>query len=572
MTPPIPATVGESTEALPASAAVAWEGLPRGCRVWLLLCAVFASSLIFARAIHYTDLPLPELVDRAVDRLMQQSLHTSVLLWSSVLHPAIVVLALVMLVVRPHWFVRRQMDGRLGTRPWFYALLWSGISLGHAGFDVNPWVALGCVGGGALALGGSRLLSRPFAAVVVAVFLVSFAVLGATLADALAIVGWGGLLALLALLRRRWLIARDVYPLAACLMVATQFGASLLPLLLPRHGGTLLGPGMAYGFCEEGTRGRVYAAVSGSESKNFRDAHIVEYDATRLTKLRDLSFVTQTFTGRYMQLLCLPDTIQVAMARTWIYGRTHRENVMEFDIDDPDVEDPRKVKRSLWGATMGQQLLWDRARDAVFYTSEWSNAIFRLDRRTGSVDALVSAKLIPDHATWVLFVSVNGSLAMAPTPHRARDTFYVGHWLTGSTVYEFELGRRAVRRRFEPRSGCIADLAVDEEYDRVYATSLWGVDVINLKNGRVERRIRTGTGARTPVIDSANGVVYVATTVEGKLRAFDRATLQPLGVIAIGMGARRGHFLAGAGRLLATNNQAHYFWDAAALAKRLRTQ
>jgi len=167
---------------------------------------------------------------------------------------------------------------------------------------------------------------------------------------------------------------------------------------------------------------------------------------------------------------------------------------------------------------------------------------------------------------------MDGSLAMAPTTHRKRDSFFVGTWLTGSTVYEIDLGQPAVRRQFELRSGCIADLAVDELYDRVYATSMWGVDVIDLSRGRVERRIRTGTGARTPVIDSQNGLVYVSTTVEGRLRAFDRATLEPVGVLAIGTGVRRWHFLEGAGRLLATNNDAYYWWDAAALAARLRAR
>jgi hypothetical protein len=45
-----------------------------------------------------------------------------------------------------------------------------------------------------------------------------------------------------------------------------------------------------------------------------------------------------------------------------------------------------------------------------------------------------------------------------------------------------------------------------------------------------------------------------------------------VGVVAIGSGARRGFFQASAGRLFATNQNAHFWWDAAALAARLRAQ
>ena len=266
-----------------------------------------------------------------------------------------------------------------------------------------------------------------------------------------------------------------------------------------------------------------------------------------------------------MLLLCLPDTIQAAMAQTWISGVFQGENVMEFRIDDP-----RDMKRSLFGPMMGQQIMWDDKRDAVFYSSEWSNWIFRLDRRTGEVDRNVNAGLIPDRPTWLFLGKIVGSLAMAPTPHHGRDTFYVGHWLTGSTVYEIDLGRLAPSRRFEPRNGCIAELAVDEEYDRLFATSWWGVDVIDLRTGRVARRIRTGTGARTPAIDRQNGLVYVPTTIEGRLRAFDRASLEPVGTLPIGWGTRRALVSAATGRLFATNEVAYYWWNAAALAARLR--
>jgi PQQ-like domain len=238
---------------------------------------------------------------------------------------------------------------------------------------------------------------------------------------------------------------------------------------------------------------------------------------------------------------------------------------MEFRIDDP-----RDVKRSLWGEGMGQSLFWDDKRDAIFYSSEWNNEIFRLDRRTGEVNRSVSAGAIPEQPQW-LYRKVTGSFGIAPMPHHGRDSMFVARWLTGSTVYEIDLERLTLRRQLEPRSGCIGALAVDEQYDRLFTASLWGVDVIDLRTGRVERRMRTGTGPRTPVIDTQNGLVYVPTTAEGRLRAFDRETLRPVGILPIGGGARLAHFSPTSGRLFAGNNHAYYSWDAAALAARLRS-
>ena len=543
----------------PADTALRW---------WIRLCAAGAAGLIGARTLHYLDLPLPDAVDRVIDRLMQAGLHSSILALglSNKLGGTPALVVLLALCVRPRWFVRRREEGRLATRPWLYALMCGGLALGHVGLDLNPWVALGCAGSATVALARRRPYSRGGGAAAVAVFLAGWAALSPTSADAVGLVAWGGVLALLALLRSRWLTARDVFWLGAFLSVITQIGASAVAIFGPRHGGSLLGRGMAYGFCEEESRGRLYAAVPGHARNEYRDGHIVEYDLARLTTLRDLSFFDADFHGRFMLLLCLPDTIQAAMAQTWVSGGVQRENVMEFRIDDP-----RDVKRSLWGVGMGQQIMWDDKRDAVFYSSEWSNRIYRFDRRTGQLNRNINAGFIPDRRTGLSDLGiVTGSLAMAPTPHHGRDSFYVGHWLTGSTVYEIDLGRLALRRRFEPRHGCIAELAVDEEYDRLYATSLWGVDVIDLKTSRVVRRIRTGTGARTPAIDRQNGLVYVSTTLEGRLRAFDRASLEPVGTLPMGWGTRRPFVSAATGRLFASSELAYYWWNAAALAARLR--
>src|SRR4030095_15188444 len=266
------------------------------------------------------DLPLPRIADWLLDELMHVGLQLThvafmVSLFFSHFGLILVPLALLAFYWRPSWFVRRRSAERFGTAPWLYAFLCGGLTLGQVGMDLNPWVALGCAGSAALAF--VRWHRAVTAAVVVAAFVAGWAALSPTVADAAAIVMWSGILALLALLHHRWMLGRDVFVVGVFLSVIVQSVAA--SLLWSR--GVLLGDGMVYGFCEDVGRGRLYAAVSGFRGDRFRTGHIIEYDSARLTQLRDLKFFDEEFSGRFVQLLCLPDTIQVAMAQTWISGR-----------------------------------------------------------------------------------------------------------------------------------------------------------------------------------------------------------------------------------------------------------
>ena len=333
------------------------------------------------------------------------------------------------------------------------------------------------------------------------------------------------------------------------------------------HGGHMVDAGMAYGFCEEPVRRRLYAVVpeSGSGPDGYLKGHISELDAESLSVLVRHYPFNRNFRGRLVAPLCLTDTVQIGMAETQIGQTVERENVMELRIDEPS-----NVRQSVFGGGAGQSLFWDRDRDAVFYGSEWSNIIVRLDRRTGEVSRGVGGDFLPrDQNHWFFFGNrFPGSLCLSIQAYGGRRSFYAGHWLTGSTVYEIGLDDFALRSVLEPRCGAVGGINVDEEFGRVLISSMWGLDVFDAASGRPLRRIRTGFGARTPVIDPEAGLIYAATTIEGRIHVFDRETLDRLGVIPIGYGPRNSFVTSRKSALLAASVSASYYWRSTDLRER----
>jgi hypothetical protein len=76
--------------------------------------------------------------------------------------------------------------------------------------------------------------------------------------------------------------------------------------------------------------------------------------------------------------------------------------------------------------------------------------------------------------------------------------------------------------------------------------------------------------SRSPAIDTANDIVYVTSTTEGKIRAFDRHSMDLLGALAVGHGPRIPYYSASTDKLFANSSLAYYSWDADELAQRFR--
>jgi len=96
--------------------------------------------------------------------------------------------------------------------------------------------------------------------------------------------------------------------------------------------------------------------------------------------------------------------------------------------------------------------------------------------------------------------------------------------------------------------------------DRLLVASIWGLEVFDLKTGRVITRKRLGLVSRPPVIDEARGVLYISSTVDGKLRVLDLDDYSLVEQIPIGMGIRHPYLSNDGRRLFASSNGGQFYW------------
>ena len=118
--------------------------------------------------------------------------------------------------------------------------------------------------------------------------------------------------------------------------------------------------------------------------------------------------------------------------------------------------------------------------------------------------------------------------------------------------------------------GVTVPLPTPEELDRIYVTGLWGMEVFDLESKALLARKRLGFFSRVPVLDPEHDLLYVPSTVEGRIRVFDRPSLELLGTIPIGYGTRHPHWSPATKRFFASSQRAYHYWDAGELAKRFR--
>ena len=123
------------------------------------------------------------------------------------------------------------------------------------------------------------------------------------------------------------------------------------------------------------------------------------------------------------------------------------------------------------------------------------------------------------------------SLVVGPQSyHAGRDSLFMTEWFGGTHAYEVDLETRSRRTLYAHRNGGALGITVDETFGRLYVVGVWGMEVFDIATGDVVGRKRLGTLSRSPVIDETRGLLYVASTAEGRIRVFDHASLKQLGL------------------------------------------
>src|SRR5262249_46379281 len=143
----------------------------------------------------------------------------------------------------------------------------------------------------------------------------------------------------------------------------------------------------------------------------------------------------------------------------------------------------------------------------------------------------------------------------------SRGTGLFAEWVGGQRVSEIDLSSGQAVARYVVNDGGNHSMAVDDQYDHLIITSLWGGDMIHLRTGERIGGQRTELGPRLPVIDTARGLIYVSTTFGNHVWVFDRQTLALEGKLVVGVGGHNSHLTSDGRYLLASGGGHHVAWD-----------
>jgi PQQ-like domain len=573
--------------ALLAAGRGGWRAAATLLRIAPAVFAALAIFLLACRALHFARPSLPGSLDDRVGQVMALGFSFALNQGASVillaqLAAAIVALLLVGRLVA--WLRRRPRPGlRLLPLPrWIVALVWLGLALGNPLLDFQPALLGLLVCTAPVLLWAGRARGAPLRILAVAALAAAFAVwlaLG-TAPDRFDLIYGGAWLVccLLALAVRPWFARVTDWATAVVVAYAVLQGSTLvydrLPVFAPDPDARIIAEGNVFHWCENTERGLLYATHTSCavwSMPRCRDDFIAVHDLRDPRRVQRLQFFDDTFSGRMMHLLCLPDRVQVGMGATFINGRLRAGNVMEFAVDDPT-----RVTRDVLGDASddgtGAIFLFDRARGAVFYVSESRNRVLRVDLATGAqrwIELRSIRSWPPPHWSGRFILSLPAPTSTGPDATFApRATGFFVEWMRGSKVVELDLARGEEVGTYATNNGGNQSVAVDEGRERLLVTGVWGLEAFDLRSGRRIARLRTPFGPRLPVIDAAHDLVFVPTTFGNHILVLDRDTLDLVGRLAVGTGGRFAHLTADGSRLFASGGRRTYMWDTATLARR----
>ncbi|MDJ0865072.1 MAG: hypothetical protein QNK03_03115 [Myxococcota bacterium] len=573
------APIGTACEPAAASGSdrIARLRRPELLLLWARLCMLGTVLAVGARVLHYANLPLGDRVQDLLSRVLNFQIYEMVASAFAllVLFPAFL-LALLLLGVdvglrRRGSSLRlgsRVERGRQGSRPWLAALLWTLMLVYNPAIDLDPELSNLCLA--SLVLLAPSLLERAGARtrgrLRLAQAAIGLGIAGTwwiaqpSIWERLGLAIFAAGMLWLVLSGNARLAPRDRCWLALALAIFVQFLVSMTAVNGEPLGGVRIGHRQyAYTFCEDPERNRLYAAVpcdlgSGRCEWGF----VAEHDLADLSRPPvEHQFFSESFHGRLVHLACLEDTIHVGMAETTIDGEVQAENVMAFRTDDPSV-----VTRSLFGGALGPRAVYDARHGAVYYTSEWSQHIYRYDLESEELHHHISDGIYGPGVEGSVMVENHGL-------HEGRDTVIFSEWLSGSKIYEVDRSSLEHVGTYDAGNGGNHAAIVDDGLDRIWSSGVWGIDVIDMATGEALMRRRLGVGTRLPVIDERNRIAYVPTTV-GRIFAFDRDDLRLLGNMLVGTGGRHPHITLDGRYLLAGNQDGYSYWDTRRLAAHWR--
>jgi hypothetical protein len=496
--------------------------------------------------------------------------------WAYTTHEAgTIALLIAVVVIGLHRRLPDRVVDRAGgvwrLRPAVVSIACLGLLIFHYLLDLNPTIALACAESLLLITitSASRVALALPRGLRIALWVAAGAywMLGARdVVDRAMLVVWLGVL----FATERWLAGRMHAGHLALLRLLAVIPMNLLPAAVPLvvapSGGVPMGSGLAYAFCETPDGKHLYASVPACNSirldyEHCREGGIAEYDPTTLRQTAMHRYFSPSYYGRLEMLLCLDDAVFATVHETVRSGQPLGESVLTFSPAEPGRFD------ASFAEGMGATIAYDAAHDALFYTGEFNDKVWRQDRQTRRTKATRGDQLRNEWVQPIALAECTGSQsADTRSVHPGRNRIFVTQWMQGRYAHAIDLTTLAVVGRYDAGGGGALGLAVDPERDRLIVSSLWGLEVFDLTTDRLIARKRMGLANRPVILDAARNRFYLSSTVEGKIRVLDRDTFEVLGQIPIGIGSRFSELSRDGRRFFASSVAAHYWWDAAALA------
>jgi len=456
---------------------------------------------------------------------------------------AIFCLTSIVFILKSSFFITWKNE-KLKGRSWVLFFLWIWPILGIQFFDINSNLLILCYLNFFLIF----YFRRDWKVLIILFFLDIF--LGIDIADKLAIIIW-----LLSIVSLFSLIDKLSRNLKILFLVYTalipQYLSSFGPSLINLHRGNLLGENLAYSFCQSPSNGHIFASIPQCPSigmgqlenhmdKKCQNGYIAEYDH-KYKLIKKHFLFSSSFYGRLEKLVCLENSLLVAVSRLYEGKKFFLQNVFKYQLGETNKTDLLFEKTSA-----GNSFLFNDKK--FYFASEWKEGLFSLNLR----------EFIPEEVR-IKGLKARGLYLDFQGYSTLRNSIFPFEFINNKI---FEVGTdKLLKREIQAKNAGTWGVSVDEENNRLLISGYWGVQILDLKSGDIIKKFRTGLLPRAAVVDKVNNLIFIPTTIEGKIRVYDRNTLDLIKTIPVGFGTRYPGLSDNSSILFASSLKRHFYWD-----------
>lgn len=344
---------------------------------------------------------------------------------------------------------------------------------------------------------------------------------------------------LVKLTRKTWLTRAEAALALLFLIPLFQIGVAYLPAKFTTDHATRFTDKLALSFCEMPAKNALFAVHPECPMAMFTNqclhGFIGEYDSQTLQTHSRINILNGNYYGRPEQIVCHGKKIFVGLNEMWANRRYVGPNaaIIDFTTTQPIIT------RNIGQSDIGNSLLYDPIHDALFMASEWDKRIYRWDFSKNTMNTTIGDHL-PNEWYWPpTRRRHDGSRILHHNGYsRNLNTAYAAEWISGRRVHEIDLTALQPKRTLVVNGGASLGATVDDTASRLWVSHLWGVSVFNLKSGALLKKHRLGFMNRPAVFDFNNNLVFIASSLSGRIYVFNRVTMQRVKAIAVGMGPR----------------------------------